>query len=86
MPTNLVYHGFGVRGYSYKSTYCRQGQVIFRIEQPRESYRSSYCGSDDTICKGSISRQFSCVPIGRKMTFLDCSVPRIRCRQGNKTR
>jgi transposase len=86
MSTSLLYHGFGIRGYTYASTEYRQSQVIFRIKQPRESDRCSCCGSDDTIRKGSVSRQFRCVPIGRKMTFLDFSVPRIRCQQCNKTR
>ena len=86
MSTSLLYHGFGIRGYTYAGSEYRQGQVIFRINQPRESDRCSCCGSEDTIRKGSASRQFRCVPIGSKMTFLDFSVPRIMCRQCNKTR
>ena len=45
MSTSLLYHAFGVRGYKYVKTEYVGGEVIFTIEQPRESYRCPVCGS-----------------------------------------
>jgi hypothetical protein len=36
MSTSLLYHAFGVRGYTYRKTEYVDGSVIFTIEQPRE--------------------------------------------------
>ena len=52
MSTSLLYHGFGVRGYKYVKTEYVEGEVIFTIEQPRESYCCSACGSEDVIGRG----------------------------------
>ena len=41
MSTSLLYHAFGLVGYRYVSQYFEEGQVIFRIEQPRERLRCS---------------------------------------------
>ncbi len=36
MFTNLLYHGFGIRGYKYKNTKYERGSVGFRIEQEKD--------------------------------------------------
>jgi transposase len=79
MSTSLLYHAFGVRGYSYGKTEYVEGNVTFTLEQPRESYRCPECGSDDLICRGASPRTFRTVPIGGKPVFLAFSVPRVEC-------
>ena len=32
MSTSLLYQAFGVRGYTYAGTDCREGRTVFRIE------------------------------------------------------
>lgn len=80
MSTSLLYHGFGVRGYRYVKTEYDAGEVIFTIEQPRESYRCSACGSEDVIGRGQNPRRLRTVPIGGKPVYLMLAVPRVECR------
>jgi transposase len=80
MSTSLLYHAFGVRGYSYRKTEYGEGKVIFTLEQPRESYGCPECGSHDVIGRGATPRTFRTVPVGGKPVFLAFAVPRIECR------
>jgi transposase len=80
MSTSLLYHAFGVRGYRYLKTEYVEGAVIFTIEQPRESYRCSACGSEDVIGRGQNVRRFRTVPIGGKAVYLALAVHRVECR------
>jgi len=80
MSTSLLYHGFGVRGYRYVKTEYVGGEVVFTIEQPRESYRCPVCGSDHVIGRGQNTRRFRAVPIGRKRVYAQLAVPRVECR------
>lgn len=81
MSTSLLYHGFGVRGYRYVKTAYVEGAVIFTMEQPRESYRCSACGSEDVIGRGQNIRRFRTVPIGGKPVYLALAIPRVECRR-----
>jgi len=80
MSTSLLYHAFGVRGYRYVKTEYVGGEVVFTIEQPRESYRCPVCGSDDVIGRGQNRRRFRTVSIGGKPVYLILAVPRTECR------
>ncbi len=79
MSTSLLYHGFGIVGYRYRSQKFEDGQVTFRIEQPRERLRCPHCGSDNVWAQGGVERTFRTVPIGRKPVFVDFKVPRVFC-------
>ncbi len=39
MATSIMYHGFGIVGYRYKSTSHQEGDMIFTIEKERTSLR-----------------------------------------------
>jgi len=80
MSTSLLYHAFGVRGYRYVKTVDAGGEALFRIEQPRESYRCPVCGSDDVIGRGQNRRQFRTVSIGSKPVYLRLAIPRVECQ------
>jgi transposase len=80
MSTSLLYHGFGIRGYHYQRTEYGQGEVSFKITQPREAYRCVVCESDDVIGKGKKDRRFRTVSIGRKKVYLELAVPRVECQ------
>jgi transposase len=79
MSTSLLYHAFGVRGYRYVKTEYVGGEVIFTIEQPRESYRCPVCRSEHVIGRGQSCRRFRTVSIGGKPVYLKLSVPRVGC-------
>ena len=80
MSTSLLYHAFGVRGYRYVKTEYVRGEVVFTIEQPRESYRCPVCASEHVIGRGQNVRRFRGVPIGSKPVYLMLAVPRVECR------
>jgi transposase len=79
MSTSLRYHGFGIVGYHYHSQKFEDGQVTFRIEQPRERLRCPDCGSDEVWAQGGVERTFRTVPIGRKPVLVAFKVPRVFC-------
>src|SRR5271168_2834226 len=79
MSTSLLYHGFGIVGYRYVSQSFQEGQVTFRIEQPRERRRCSQCGSAEVWDQGGVERTFRMVPIGSKPSFVQLKVPRVLC-------
>jgi len=62
-----------------KTEYVR-GEVVFTIEQPRESYRCPVCASEHVIGRGQNVRRFRGVPIGSKPVYLMLAVPRVECR------
>jgi transposase len=79
MSTTLLYQMFGIRGYEYRRTDYHQGAASFVIEQPREKYRCSDCGSAAVHAQGHNERYFRSLPIGGKPTFLLLKAARVLC-------
>lgn len=86
MSTTLLNRRFGVVGYHYVSQFFEPGITTFRIEQPRERLRCSHCGSDQVWAQGGVERNFRALPIGSQPTFINFTVPRVRCFDCDKTR
>jgi transposase len=79
MSTSLLYHGFGIRGYTYEKTAYEGGQVIFTIGQERGDLRCAACGSRRVIRRGSEVRRFRGLPIGSRPVQIVLEVPRVGC-------
>lgn len=79
MSTSLLYHGFGLVGYRYRSQRFEEGRVIVRIDKPRDRLRCSHCGSAEVWAQGGVDRTFRTVPIGAKPVLLQLKVPRLLC-------
>jgi transposase len=79
MSTSLLYHAFGIRGYSYTRTDYQNGQTIFTIRQEPEACRCSACGSPEVQSRGQVERRFRTVPIGSRATFVVLPIPRVEC-------
>jgi transposase len=86
MSTSLLYQAFGIRGYEYCRTDYFEGRVCFTIEQPRERYRCSECGSAAVHAQGHKDRFLQTVPIGLKPTYVLVKVARVICFQCEHTR
>ena len=80
MSTSLLYHAFGVRGYEYRKAEYREGGMILRAVQARETCRCSACGSADVILRGGQEREFRLPPVGKKPVTLALFIPRVGCR------
>jgi transposase len=79
MSTSLLYHRFGIHGYSYHSQHFAKDHTFFVIDQPREKLRCSACGSPAVWVHGRIERIFRCLPIGGQPTSIVFEVPRLCC-------
>jgi transposase len=86
MSTSLLYRRFGVPGYHYASQLFEPGITTFRIEQPRERWRCSHCGSAELWSQGGSERNFRTVPIGQQPVFISFKVPRVYCLDCQKSR
>jgi len=81
MSTSLLYHGFGIRGYRYVGTDYRDGEIIVRIEAPRESLRCAACGSLHVHVIERFRRRWRTLPIGAKAVWIDMQVPKVECQK-----
>ena len=81
MSTSLLYHGFGLVGYTYVKTAYEEGKVIFTVKHKRNKLCCPACGSKDLILRGCSPRRFRMVPIGSKVSFLDLDIQRVACRR-----
>jgi|WetSurMetagenome_2_1015567.scaffolds.fasta_scaffold170541_2 transposase len=86
MSTSLLYHGFGLVGYTYVRTAYEEGKVIFTVKHKRDKLHCPECGSQDLVLRGCLPRRFRMVPIGSRVIFLDLDVQRIGCRQCDAVR
>jgi transposase len=62
------------------STQYQEGQIIVRIEAPRESLRCPACGSASVHVVERFHRCWRTVPIGAKSVWIEMDVPRVECQ------
>lgn len=86
MSTSILYHGFGIRGYRYKSTKFLEGDIILAIEKESFSLRCPCCNGRNIIRRGTSLRWFHALPIGKKSVYVNLQVPRVQCRDCNIVR
>jgi transposase len=87
MSTSLLYHGFGVRGYTLKRTDFIEGRIELHIDQPSSRWRCSQCGGAHLVAHGRREhRWWRTVPIGKKDVWIRFDVPRVECRDCGVTR
>lgn len=86
MSTSLLYHGFGIRGYTYVKTAYEGGQVIFTIRQERGDLRCAACGSRQVVRRGFQERCFRSLPLGSRAVQIVLAVPRVGCADCGQVR
>ena len=79
MSTSLLYHAFGIRGYSYTRTAFVGGTIHFAIDQGKKPLCCSACGSSAVHPRGRTERTFRTLPIGSKAVVIHFEVPRVHC-------
>ena len=79
MSTSLLYHRFGIHGYTYCRLLFAKDQTYFVIDQPRERLRCSQCSAPQVWVQGRIERVLRTLPIGGKPTNIVLQVPRLCC-------
>jgi transposase len=81
MSTSLLYHGFGLVGYTYVKTQYREGAVIFTVAHKRDGMRCSVCKGTRLTLRGTTTRRFRTVPVGSKKVYVDLEVQRVNCKR-----
>ena len=77
MSATLLYHMMGVRGYSLVKENKVPGGMEFTIKCRR--LECPCCGSAKVWRKGSTTRRFRSVPVGKKTMTILIDVPRVYC-------
>jgi len=86
VSTSLLYHSFGMVGYTHTRSFYEGGEVIFRVMRSEEAWRCSVCDGGDLVRRGRIWRRWKTLPIGRKPVWIECEVPRLFCRDCGEMR
>lgn len=81
MSTSLMYHAFGIRGYTHVRTEYVGGAVHFHIAEPAERRRCPRCRGRHVISRGSATRTLRGVPIGRKPVWITLEIARVQCKR-----
>lgn len=80
MSTSLLYHGFGIVRYRNIRIEYREGDVIFTVSRKKIGLRCPVCKSKRVIRRGSLSRCFHSLSIGKKATYIKTNVVRVECK------
>lgn len=80
MSTSILYHGFGVHGYTYLKTEYIGGKIIFHIEKSPYKKGCCDCGSRRVTKKGTKTRYLRTLSIGGKSVFLAVHIQRQLCQ------
>ncbi len=83
----MLSHVWGIRG--YEVVRCQKLDPEFlavSIRGTAAAVRCPRCGTKDVVRKGSHSRVFRGLPVGRKQVWFEAQVPRVRCDQCGITR
>ena len=54
MSAEILYHGFGNRGYQCERTVHEDGRVLFVISQSRDRLRCPHCNQPDVERRGVV--------------------------------
>lgn len=84
MSTSLLNRAFGCKDYRYKSTKYEGNTVVFSVEPKKKMIVCPDCGSREVVHKGKRTRRIRGVPIGRKIVWLEVTIPRFDCKKCSK--
>ena len=80
MSTTILYHMFGIRGYTHIRVRNLAGVIHWDIKRNPNKLRCAACRSNDVIRRGGKFRSFRALPVGSKMVILHLWVHRLECR------
>ncbi len=80
MSLSILYHAYGVKGVTYRSTYFLGNAVFFRVEKTDHHSRCPRCAQRHCIFRGAKTRWIRLPPIGRKQAILELIMHRLQCK------
>ncbi len=81
MSMSLLYHAFGIKGVTYRSTYYLGNAVFFCVETTDYHVPCPKCSHRLCIFRGRKVRWLRMSPIGRKQAILELIMHRLQCKQ-----
>jgi transposase len=79
MSTSIIYHAWGIYGYTFRKVNFQDGAMIFQIAHKAKSLRCSVCQSTSVIGRGTSTRRFRSLPVGSRPVFFELAVQRVEC-------
>jgi transposase len=84
MSTSTLYHGWGIKGYTLKSTEYDKNRIVYNIIPQTRLYICPDCNSSNVTTRGSIKRKIKTLPIGfKKECYVSVLIPRLYCHKCN---
>jgi len=80
MSQSILYHAFGIKGVTYRSTYFLGNAIFFRVETTGRHWCCPGCDHRVCIFRGVKTRWLRMPPIGRKQAILELTMHRLQCR------
>ena len=80
MSSVLLYHTLQVRGYRLVKIETDEEATLLHVEPQPHRVCCPNCGSRNVIGRGCRERWFRGLPVGRHMTWLIATIPRVECR------
>ncbi len=80
MSLSILYHAYGIKGVTYRSTYFLGNGVFFRVETTDHHCRCPRCAQRHCIFRGAKTRWLRLPPIGRKQAILELIMHRLQCK------
>jgi len=80
MSTSFLYHSSGLLGYEYLRSSYKKGKIYIHVRKHPGKLRCPKCDSHKLILKGTMTRSFKSLPIGKKQIILVVIIQRIRCK------
>lgn len=79
MSTSMLYHCFGMKKQEYLKTDYKSGKVIIHSRTNPDEYRCSKCNSYKVRKRGTTTRNFKTLPIGKKSVINRVLIQRLEC-------
>jgi len=81
MSTSFLVHGLGLIGYQYIKSVFEKGKIYIHARKNPAKLRCPDCNSHKLKLKGTITRQFKALPLGKKQIILMVTIQRIQCKE-----
>ena len=79
MPTNIMYHLWGISGYRIVSVSSGSTWVRVELRSTKSMTACRRCGSTDLVLNGTAVRLVKSTPIGKRVVGLHTHIQRYRC-------
>jgi transposase len=81
MSTSILYHGFGLSKQEYLKTEYTGNKIIISCRTKPEEYRCARCNSYRVKKRGTLTRDFRTLSLGRKQFIIRALIQRLDCQE-----